>query len=377
MKMKPKKQAVCWLLRRLDKRSIRRHVAAVSLKSRFSTSQKEFRHRVQRLRRSGLFDEVWYRKQTKAGADAIAHYLRKGAAKGFDPNPFFDSDWYLTQYPDVAAAAANPLEHYLLFGARERRDPHPGFSTDWYFARYPDAAAATMNPLQHFLTYGAEEGRMPDPTVGCDGFFSPVAGATDEKTSTLAQSLDHMVDETKVGANDSVAQMDESRTTEFNQQFMNRFPSLDGRDPRTPLTQAAPATSGRAAPAADRSRRRPRDDRRLGELLRILRCPVTGRRLIKLSEDTLVTDDGSHHWPLRLGRPVLFEGLGEPVVNDDDYLSNPLVPQAVELVKKTKGLVLNLSAGGSGEWFPNMVEVEAKNLQEYRRPRRYPCAALP
>ena len=90
--MKPNKKEVRWLWHPLDKQFLRRRIAAVNVKSWFSASEKEFRSRVRRLRRSGLFNEVWYRKQTQAGADAIAHYLRKGAAKGFDPNPFFDSD---------------------------------------------------------------------------------------------------------------------------------------------------------------------------------------------------------------------------------------------------------------------------------------------
>ena len=95
--MKPNKKEVRWLWHPLDKQFLRRRIAAVNVKSWFSASEKEFRSRVRRLPRSGLFNEVWYRKQTQAGADAIAHYLRKGAAKGFDPNPFFDSDWYIAQ----------------------------------------------------------------------------------------------------------------------------------------------------------------------------------------------------------------------------------------------------------------------------------------
>lgn len=35
----------------------------------------------------------------------------------------FDADWYLEQYPDVAASGMDPLEHYLKFGSAEGRLP--------------------------------------------------------------------------------------------------------------------------------------------------------------------------------------------------------------------------------------------------------------
>jgi hypothetical protein len=73
----------------------------------------------------------------------------------------FDTDWYLAQNPDVAAAGINPLVHYLRHGAAEGRDPNPLFDTDWYLAQNPDVAAAGINPLVHYLRHGAAEGRDP------------------------------------------------------------------------------------------------------------------------------------------------------------------------------------------------------------------------
>jgi hypothetical protein len=51
----------------------------------------------------------------------ILHYLRVRAKHGCNPNSHFDTNWYLGQYPEVAAAriipkvkeaGANPLSHY-------------------------------------------------------------------------------------------------------------------------------------------------------------------------------------------------------------------------------------------------------------------------
>ena len=76
---------------------------------------------------------------------------------------FFDAEWYLGKYPDIAAAGLDPLEHYLTFGAVEGRDPNRFFDTAWYTARYPDVAASGQHALLHYLLFGAAELRDPHP----------------------------------------------------------------------------------------------------------------------------------------------------------------------------------------------------------------------
>ena len=84
--------------------------------------------------------------------DAEAPTLLRGSS-------LFDADWYLWQYPDIAASKMDPVVHYLGHGASEGRDPGPGFSTRGYLTRNPDVGAAGMNPLVHYLRYGKAEGR--------------------------------------------------------------------------------------------------------------------------------------------------------------------------------------------------------------------------
>jgi GT2 family glycosyltransferase len=118
-----------------------------------------------RLRRSGMFDADWYRTQypyLAKGKDPLIHYLRRGARKGNDPNPLFDTSWYLERNPDVAQRGINPLVHFVLHGAAEGRDPNPLFHTSWYIAQNPDVANAGIVPLAHFLHSGAAEGRAPN-----------------------------------------------------------------------------------------------------------------------------------------------------------------------------------------------------------------------
>ncbi|MGA8611327.1 MAG: hypothetical protein WB760_06365 [Xanthobacteraceae bacterium] len=127
------------------------------------------------VRRSGVrtgdlhrvLDARWYLKRHPEVAaseiDPLDHYLRHGAAAGYDPHPTFCTTWYLHRYPDVAGAGINPLVHYVRDGAFEGRDPHPLFDANWYLARYPDVAASGANPLVHYIEVGAAEGRSPGP----------------------------------------------------------------------------------------------------------------------------------------------------------------------------------------------------------------------
>lgn len=86
------------------------------------------RRMVRVIRQSGRFDEAHYRDQVAQldeGADAIAHYVRQGAAAGYNPNPHFDTRYYAWANPDVPVQRINPFYHYLLVGAAEGRAANP------------------------------------------------------------------------------------------------------------------------------------------------------------------------------------------------------------------------------------------------------------
>lgn len=44
----------------------------------------------------------------------------------------FDTDWYVTRYPDVTASGLDPIVHYLTIGAARGYDPNPLFRTGYY-----------------------------------------------------------------------------------------------------------------------------------------------------------------------------------------------------------------------------------------------------
>ena len=53
--------------------------------------------------------------------DAILHYCRSGHQDGVDPSDLFDTENYLSKYPDVKESGLNPMIHYFKFGMNEHR----------------------------------------------------------------------------------------------------------------------------------------------------------------------------------------------------------------------------------------------------------------
>lgn len=101
------------------------------------------------------------------------------------------------------------------------------------------------------------------------------------------------------------------------------------------------------------------DRTRLDELLPILRCPLTGQKLAYDEARTgLVSYDGVVRWPVTEGRPCLSQDLSEPQIMPRGHISNALPEEALQVIRETKGWVLNLSAGGSRHKFDHVVEME-------------------
>lgn len=100
------------------------------------------------VRRSGLFDDEWYREQVPDAPDPLEHYLTVGYREGRTPHPCFDGTWYVQQAREVDEA---PLLHYLRSGARARISPHPAFDAVQYAKRHPGSVRHPGGPLAHFL----------------------------------------------------------------------------------------------------------------------------------------------------------------------------------------------------------------------------------
>ena len=79
----------------------------------------------------------------------------------FGNSEFFDAEWYLNEYPDVAMLGLDPVQHYVLYGEKFGRNPGPDFNTKFYLRTYPDVAEHNISPLYHYISNGQKEGRLP------------------------------------------------------------------------------------------------------------------------------------------------------------------------------------------------------------------------
>lgn len=79
-----------------------------------------------------------------------------------DESGFFDKQWYLNEYLDVARnPKINPLSHFLRNGRKEKRNPSKKFDTSFYLESYSSFIPDGVNPLIHFLMVGRNQGFLP------------------------------------------------------------------------------------------------------------------------------------------------------------------------------------------------------------------------
>jgi glycosyltransferase involved in cell wall biosynthesis len=74
--------------------------------------------------------------------------------------PYFDTEYYRSTYPQVAATGIEPHIYFLIQGWKEGHDPSAEFSVSSYLRRYPDVAETGYNPLVHYVRTGQIEGRI-------------------------------------------------------------------------------------------------------------------------------------------------------------------------------------------------------------------------
>ena len=77
------------------------------------------------IKYSSLFDPTYYQKtyleDNKINMRIEEHYLNIGWELGYNPSEKFNTNDYLTKYPDVKDSKMNPLLHYIRYGKSEKR----------------------------------------------------------------------------------------------------------------------------------------------------------------------------------------------------------------------------------------------------------------
>ena len=129
------------------------------------------------IRQSGLFSANHYRRQyPKPGFFChyfpLLHYVLSGAFQGKNPNPIFDTAFYLKQNADVQSANVNPFAHYLRAGAHENRSCTPWLEsvldTEHNLVFCRDVMPA-LNPVVFYLTPPKNQPKSVLDTPG--GFY--------------------------------------------------------------------------------------------------------------------------------------------------------------------------------------------------------------
>jgi glycosyltransferase involved in cell wall biosynthesis len=87
-------------------------------------------------------------------------YRQSKINKIIEKSGFFNREWYLEQYPDVASSGMYPISHYIEYGVNEGRNPNELFDTLWYLKENTDVLISGLNPLYHYIVFGAAEGRQ-------------------------------------------------------------------------------------------------------------------------------------------------------------------------------------------------------------------------
>jgi len=121
------------------------------------------------------------RHKAKAWMVASPEHLEAVAAQ-VRTSAFFDAQYYAGAAA-IAGTEIDPAEHYILIGLRHRISCHRDFDTDFYLTTYPDISGVPVVPVVHFSDHGRDEGRL-----GCQEtatFRKPGAQAYETQRETI------------------------------------------------------------------------------------------------------------------------------------------------------------------------------------------------
>lgn len=96
----------------------------------------------------------WYRNRYAADIaddeDAALHYHLRGWQCGFDPNPWFKTNWYLDQNPVLRKGHLSPLAHFVATGAAAGQSSHPDLDLREHARKFL-GSGPTPRALEHVL----------------------------------------------------------------------------------------------------------------------------------------------------------------------------------------------------------------------------------
>ncbi len=131
-----------------------------------------------------LYDAA--RPDPAKAAGPFARFVRDGCTAGSSVRLswYFDPEWYLQRYPQVAEEIAAgrwscALQHYLMNPEPRGFDPMACFSEEYYASVHVDVMPAVergqfRNAYDHFIQFGVFECRKPHPEIDLAAYFRAV-----------------------------------------------------------------------------------------------------------------------------------------------------------------------------------------------------------
>lgn len=140
-----------------------------------------------------LVDRLYFLSQTRTvrpGLDCLRMLVDEPRCRDLSPHQLFDAPWYLARYPDARESPLGAFEHFLRVGAAAGYDPHPLFSTAFY-ARQVDWQKRSRDPLSDYLRHGADELTAPHPLLDGKLYLERDEDLARDRPNPLAHYLRH------------------------------------------------------------------------------------------------------------------------------------------------------------------------------------------
>ena len=138
-------------------------------------NKKQLLEQIRIVSESEYFDRQWYLNTypdvAVSGIDPAKHYLKHGWIEGRNPGPKFDTLNYLNKHPSVSECPLincerlnnnqNKQTKLLEISNYELIRQSGLFDAKYYLKHYPEIKKLDMDPIQHFMCYGWKEKKNP------------------------------------------------------------------------------------------------------------------------------------------------------------------------------------------------------------------------
>ena len=102
-----------------------------------------------------LSERYWLAEQGRRGLRGRAGRRDEPAMVAeVEASDLFEGGWYLRQHPEIAEEGLSPGLHYVRTGAAEGFDPGTSFDSARYLREQPAARGSGLPPLVHHLRHG-------------------------------------------------------------------------------------------------------------------------------------------------------------------------------------------------------------------------------